>query len=714
MAIANANRALLTDLYQLTMAAAYFEHNVQCRATFELFVRNMPPERSYLVAAGLDSALGYLENLRFNEEDVRFLSEHPSFRTVSRAFFDYLQTFRFTGDVRAIPEGTLVFGNEPLAQVTAPVLEAQIVETYLLSAINFETLVASKAARVVTAAQGRPVWEFGTRRAQGPQAGVRAARAAYVGGCAGTSNVLAGYLYGVPLAGTAAHSWTQIFPTERESFEALVDTFPDSAILLIDTYDTLEGALTAATLGRKIKGVRLDSGDLLEKSRQVREILDGHGLHDTLIFASGDLNEFKIDELVRQGARIDAFGVGTDLATSRDVPALGVIYKLVEAECGQGVEPKTKFSQDKAYWPGRKQVFRFSESWERGDPGATNWGLETRGEDASRSGGSSRVPRPESQVPGRQRPMFDHDLIASAGEDYADAEPLLELVMLGGRRIDRRPSLEEMRARTLAGLRRLPLRYQSLIDGERYPVAISSRLQRLLEDVRERYVTPGVGTAGAATRDAATSEAALVFLDIDTQVDFMLPTGSLYVPGAEAIIPNLKRLMGYARENHIPVLASADAHPPDDPSFAQWPPHCVAGTPGQQRIAETQVPGRMVVRNRPGDFQPSARRAEPLAAEIEKVAYSVADNPNFEAVLAGLGSSLFVVFGVATEFCVHDSVMSLRRLGVPVALVTDAIRGITQEGERKAIDEMVAAGARRVTTEDVLTGILQPKVAVGS
>jgi nicotinate phosphoribosyltransferase len=682
MAIANANRALLTDLYELTMAAAYFEHNVRCRATFELFVRHTPPERSYLVAAGLDSVLGYLENLRFNEEDVRFLSEHPAFRTVSPEFFDYLQTFRFTGEVHAIPEGTLVFGNEPLVQVTAPVLEAQIVETYLLSAINFETLVASKAARVVTAASGRPVWEFGTRRAQGPQAGVRAARAAYVGGCAGTSNVLAGYLYGVPLAGTAAHSWTQIFPTERESFEALVDTFPDSAILLIDTYDTLEGARTAATLGRKIKGVRLDSGDVLEKSRQVREILDAHGLHDTLIFASGDLNEFKIAELVRQGACVDAFGVGTDLATSRDVPALGVIYKLVEAECGDGVEPKTKFSEHKAYWPGRKQVFRFS--------------------------------RPEQSSD--RAPMFHHDLIACAGEEHPDAEPLLELVMQGGRRIDRQPRIEEMRTRTLAGLDRLPQRYQSLINGERYPVAISARLERLLEEVRKRYVTPEAARAGSVPAEAGMSET-LVFLDVDTQVDFILPTGALYVPGAETIVPNLKRLMTYARENHIPVLASADAHPPDDPSFAQWPPHCVVGTPGQERIPETRLAREMVIRNRPGDFKVPADWAAPLAIEIEKTAYSVADNPNFEALLAALmaalGPSHFVVFGVATEFCVHDSVMSLRRLDVPVALVTDAIRGITGEGERKAIDELVAAGVRLVTTDEVLSGALQPRVAVG-
>lgn len=284
--------------------------------------------------------------------------------------------------------------------------------------------------------------------------------------------------------------------------------------------------------------------------------------------------------------------------------------------------------------------------------------------------------------------------------------------MQGGRRIDRHPRIEEMRSRTLGGLDRLPPRYQSLIDGERYPVVVSARLERLLEDVRRRYGAPVEAKTSRVAPESTLSET-LVFLDVDTQVDFMLPTGALYVPGAEAIIPNLKRLMAYARENHIPVLSSADAHPPDDPSFARWPPHCVVGTPGQERIPETWFPGETVLRNQPGDFKASADWPDPLAIEIEKTAYSVADNPNFTAVMAALSPSHFVVFGVATEFCVHDSVMSLRRLDLPVALVTDAIRAITGEGERKAIDEMVAAGVRLVTTDEVLSDALQPKVAVG-
>jgi len=442
----NTDRALLVDLYELTMAAAYFEHRIDCCATFELFVRHLPPERSYLVASGLDSALTFLQNLHFTAEDVDFLRRQPAFHTVSPEFFDYLRQFRFHGDVSAVEEGTLIFADEPLLQVTAPVLEAQIVETYLLSVIHYETLVASKAARVVRSAKGRSVLEFGTRRAHGPEAGVRAARAACVGGCAATSNVLAGVLYDLPLAGTAAHSWTQVFPSERRSFEALLETFPDTAILLVDTYDPLAGTEIAATLKSPVPGVRLDSGELLEKSRSVREILDRHGRHATRIVASGDLNEYKIEELVARGAPIDSFGVGTDLATSRDVPALSVVYKLVETvDCGV-TTPKTKFSEEKVYWPGRKQVFRFSE------------------------GG-----------------QYHHDLLACAQEEYPQASPLLKPVMTAGRRLAAAPAVKEIRERTLENLAHLPEVFQALRGTPAYPVHKSDCLNQLLEDVRAQH-----------------------------------------------------------------------------------------------------------------------------------------------------------------------------------------------------------------------------------
>ena len=450
----DSNRALLVDLYELTMAAAYFQHQVECRATFELFVRQLPPQRAFLVAGGIEGALDYLADLRFREEHVCFLRSLPMFRNVSAEFFDYLRQFRFEGDVEAVEEGTLIFAEEPLLQVTAPILAAQIVETYLLSVINFETLIASKAARVVRAARGRGVLEFGTRRAQGPEAGLRAARAAYLGGYVATSNVLAGFRYGIPLAGTAAHSWTQAFPTERQSFQALLETFPEDAVLLIDTYDPLVGAETAATLGRKIAGVRIDSGDLLEKSCRVREILDRHGLREAKIIASGDLNEYKVEALLSQGAPIDLFGVGTDLATSRDVPALSVVYKLVETEQNGRVEYKSKFSEEKVYLPGRKQVFRFSE------------GVK-----------------------------YHHDVIARFDEEPYGGTPLLRPVMRHGLRLRPRPRLQDARINVLANLDLLPEPYHALQDAPAYPVAKSEALVHLLEEVHQQTfgVRQGIG-----------------------------------------------------------------------------------------------------------------------------------------------------------------------------------------------------------------------------
>jgi nicotinate phosphoribosyltransferase len=446
MSQTESNAALLVDLYELTMAAGYFEQHVDCRASFELFVRHLPPVRSYLVAAGVEAALNYLEDLAFTEEDIRFLRSEKVFRAVSGSFFDYLRKFRFTGDVCAVPEGSLVFAEEPILQVTAPVLEAQIVETFLLSVVNFETLIASKAARVVRAAGGRGVLEFGSRRAHGPEAGVRAARAAYVGGCMASSNVEAGRRYNIPLVGTAAHSWTQVFPTERQSFEALVKTFPENAILLIDTYDSLMGARTAVALGKKIAGVRLDSGDLLEKSRQVRRILDEGGLRNAIIVASGDLSEDKIERLVREEAPIDVFGVGTELSTSKDWPALGVVYKLVESEQDGRVEYKTKFSEEKVYSPGKKQVFRYLKSG-----------------------------------------MYDRDVIARSSENFPEAVPLLEKVMERGRRLVPPTAAPALRARTLGNLARLPGAYHALRDAPPYPVLKSAALNRLLEQVREEY-----------------------------------------------------------------------------------------------------------------------------------------------------------------------------------------------------------------------------------
>ncbi len=357
--------ALATDLYELTMAAAYFKSQQTDRiGVFEAFVRKLPKNRSYMVAAGLEQVIHYLLNLKFTEEQIRYLKSTDTFSNVGEDFFEYLKNFRFTGDVWAVPEGTVLFPNEPIMRVEAPIIESQIAETFLLSTINFESLIATKASRIVNAARGRKIIEFGFRRAHGPQAALLAARASYIGGCAGTSNTLAGYKLGIPAFGTMAHSFVMNFESEIDAFREFSKVFPDG-LLLVDTYDTLAAVRKIVKHGIRAKGIRLDSGDLCELSVRSREILDKAGYRDTVIMASGDLNEYIISELVKGNAPIDVFGVGTELTTSRDDPAMNGVYKLVAikippVEKGKPskVLYKLKTSPGKKTYPGPKQVHR--------------------------------------------------------------------------------------------------------------------------------------------------------------------------------------------------------------------------------------------------------------------------------------------------------------------------------------------------------------------
>lgn len=440
---------LLTDLYELTMAAGYVQTGMDARATFELFVRTLPPRRNYLVVAGLQQALDFLESVRFAATEIEYLRQHPAFRHVRQEFFQFLAGFRFAGDVWAMPEGAVAFPNQPLLRVTASIAEAQIVETFLLSSISFQMMIATKAARVVTAAAGRPVIEFGSRRAHGPESGVLAARAAYVGGCQGTSNVFAGEQFGIPTYGTQAHSWIMAFEEESEAFRRFLDVFPDHATLLVDTYDVRAAVERIVALGRKPRGVRLDSGDLAADSRWVRERLNRAGWNDVQVFASGDLEEDRIARLIAQGAQIDAFGVGTALATSADAPALGVIYKLVEVERGGEVRNAAKFSEAKITYPGRKQVFRTCT--------------------------------PDGR--------FARDTIALHDESLPGAEPLLVPVMRSGKRIGELPPLAQVRERCLQSLSRLPESVARLDACTSYPVEASGPLKALLENVRNRQLS---------------------------------------------------------------------------------------------------------------------------------------------------------------------------------------------------------------------------------
>lgn len=439
-----ANVALLTDLYELAMSDSYFRHDMNARATFALFVRSLPPGRAFLVSAGLDTALAYLEGLRFEDEAIRYLT---SLRLFSDGFLDYLRGFRFTGDVRAIPEGEVFFPPEPLVEVSGPRIEAQIVETFLLNTLNFQVMVASKAARAVLAARGRAVVDFSPRRDHGTDAAVKAARAAYVAGCSGTSNVLAGMLYGLPVVGTMAHSYIMSFSDELEAFRTFARDFPTNAVLLIDTYDTLQGVANAITVGRelaasgaRLRGVRIDSGDLVAQSRAVRAALDAAGFRDTRIFLSGDLNEHRIAELLDQGAAVDAFGVGTELGTSADAPSIGGVYKLVEDEKGYRI----KLSTGKATLPGRKQVWRRTD--DEGQPVGDVIAL--------------------------------HDEPAPAG-----CAPLLVPVMREGQRTVSEP-LAAIRQRCTERLAGLPEELRVLEDPMSYPVTLSPALAELSERMK--------------------------------------------------------------------------------------------------------------------------------------------------------------------------------------------------------------------------------------
>jgi nicotinate phosphoribosyltransferase len=438
------NAALATDLYELTMAAAYFDNRETSKATFELFVRDFPKNRSYLVAAGLEQALEYLVKLRFNENQVSYLRKHSAFKHVSKEFFDQLLKLKFTGDVWAMPEGTVFFTDEPVIRVTAPIIEAQIVETYLLSVINFETLIATKASRVVQSAKGRGVVEFGSRRAHGPEAALLAARASYIGGCIGTSNVLAGYLFGIPTYGTMAHSFIMSYDSEEEAFRRFCKIFPSDPAFLIDTYDTVEGAKKAISLNVAPSLVRLDSGDRYDLSVKVRKMLDEAGLKDTKVFVSGDLNEFILDELTSRGAPIDMFGVGTELVTSRDDPALSGIYKLVSLTRDGNTVYRVKTSAGKRTIPGAKQIQRkYSAS------GEIEW-----------------------------------DLLALEDEQApSNSVPLLTKVIDRGKLASELPKITAIQERARRQLATLPAKYKVLTGSERPSVKLSPRLQQLADSM---------------------------------------------------------------------------------------------------------------------------------------------------------------------------------------------------------------------------------------
>jgi len=430
---------LTTDLYELSMIQAYLDRGENNEAVFEFFVRQLPARRGFLLAAGLEDALTYLDTLHFATDEIAWLKSTGRFR---KNLIDYLAGFRFTGDVHAIPEGTICFPNEPLIRITAPLPMAQFVETRLINILHFQTLIASKAARMVLAAPGKILSDFGLRTAHGAEAGLFSARASYIAGFAGAANVLAGERYGIPIVGTMAHSFVQVHDDEMIAFEAFARARPDGVVLLIDTYNTEAGARKVVELaprlkadGIAIRGVRIDSGDLTAMAKKVRGILDAGGLRDVLILVSGGINEDVLQSMMAARAPIDGFGIGVNLDASIDAPSLDCAYKLQE----YAGKPRRKLSEGKVTWPGRKQVWRSY---------GTDGGM--RGD------------------------------ILSLENDTQPGEALLAPVMRAGKRIEPAPALAQIRERAARELDRLPEPLRRLEPGINYPVQISEKLSVLV------------------------------------------------------------------------------------------------------------------------------------------------------------------------------------------------------------------------------------------
>ncbi|MFX1280305.1 MAG: nicotinate phosphoribosyltransferase [Promethearchaeota archaeon] len=450
--VSDKNMILSTDFYQLTMSAAYYQYNLERNikeeddiATFELFIRKFPKNRNYLIFAGLEQVVQYLHNARFSEDTINFLRKKSVFNNIDSSFFEeYLPKFKFKLDLWAMKEGEFFFPNEPIVWIQGPMIHAQLAETYILNVINFQTLIASKASRIRNIAPNKVLLEFGTRRSHSPLAGVYAARASYIAGFNGTSNVVADIELGINSTGTMAHSFVQKFEEEIDSFRTYFKFYKEDSILLIDTYDTEKAAAKCIEFNNNIKGVRIDSGDLIEHAKKVRKILDQNGCGKVLIVASSDLNEYKIKEIIDKNAPIDAFGVGTELATSRDDPTLSGVYKLIEYN---GI-PKIKISEDKVTYPGIKQVYRFY------------------GKDG----------------------LFDHDLLALTDEAVLkDSKPLLKPIIKEGKLIAKLPKIDEIQRYYNENIRKLPRNFKSLDKININVLKTSIKLNNLTDTLKEKH-----------------------------------------------------------------------------------------------------------------------------------------------------------------------------------------------------------------------------------
>jgi nicotinate phosphoribosyltransferase len=626
---------LLLDLYELTMAQSYLDEGMEGAATFSLFVRHLPPGRGYLVAAGLEDALRYLESFGFTSADIHYLESTGLFRP---DLLDRLSRIRFTGSVRAMPEGTACLADEPLLEVTAPIIEAQLVETMLINEQQLQT-------------GGRRLVDFSLRRTHGGEAGLKVARASYLGGFDATSNVLAGERYGIPIAGTMAHSYVEAFEEEIDAFRAYARAYPETAVLLLDTYDTIEGAHRAAQVGQELAaqgqqllGVRLDSGDLGALSGQVRRILDDAGLGQTTIFASGALDEYAIEALAGEAAPIDGFGVGTRLGVSADIPHLDVAYKLVAYDG----RPTLKLSAEKATWPGPKQVWR-----QPARQGWTDWlGLATE-------------------------------------EGPAGSRPLLAGVMAGGRRLAPPEPLDTVRARCREELAALPPEALRLRDAPAPMVQPTDALVALNFFLSH----PATAHGGASMtqqlgRSPIKLDAHDALIVVDPQNDFC-PGGTLAVPHGDEVFDVINATIPRFRH----VLATQDWHPPEHKYFqafgGPWPYHCLQGTPGAAFHPKLNAAA----------IQETVQKG----TDPELDGYSGFAGTDLAERLRRRGIRRVFVGGLATDYCVKATAIEALGNAFETYVLTDAIRPVELQpgdGER-ALQAMAEAGVHLITSQEL-------------
>jgi len=647
------NISLFADYYEFTMLRAYFELKLAERATFSLFVRKLPRVRNFLLACGLSDLLEDIEDWRFGEEEIGYLRSLEEF---PESFLEWLRGFRFGGDIFAMREGTPFFEEEPILEVTAPIAEAQLLETLILNRIGSQTIFASKAARIVAAARGCSVSDFGARRAQGLEAAIKGARAFYIAGVASTSDVAAGSAYGLPLDGTMAHSFVEASASEREAFEGFTKIFPE-ATLLVDTYDTIAGVKNAIAIAKaqggkaRFRAIRLDSGDLGELASAARKLLDEAGLSDVAIVASGGLDEIAIDRLRAAGAPIDGFGVGSDMAASADAPTLDIAYKLTE----YAGSPRMKLSPGKRSLPGRKQVFRQFEG-----------GVAVR------------------------------DVI-TLRDDAVPGQPLLHPVMLNGRRVEsERFALGDIRDYARQAIAALPEDRRGLsTPASPYPVEISASLARLEEETSARLnaavrsAAAGEAIAASASAKPAKESRLVEFrrsdavVVVDVQRDFCRG-GALAIAGADDIVPTINRLIDEATAAGATVVASRDWHPADHASFqtrgGPWPKHCVAGSEGARFHERLRLPANALLLSK--------------GENLEKDQYSAFDGTGLTDLLRSRGTRRIVVCGLALDVCVRSTALDAARAGFEVVVLPEASRPLIPSGGEQAIAEMLHAGVR--------------------